>query len=85
MKYIIIMRCVSPWDNRNGWLGVKHQITYLLTPISLPYHSDKNQSREIRHTATWSRKDSLFILIILYIIAIAHTEERKNFLYFFFI
>ena len=21
----------APWDNRNGWLGVKHQITYLLT------------------------------------------------------
>ena len=21
----------TPWDNRNGWLGVKHQITYLLT------------------------------------------------------
>ena len=20
-----------PWDNRNGWLGVKHQITYILT------------------------------------------------------
>ena len=22
----------TPWDNHNGWLGVKHQITYLLTP-----------------------------------------------------
>ena len=21
---------VSPWYNRNGWLGVKHQITYYL-------------------------------------------------------
>ena len=21
---------VMSWDNRNGWLGVKHQITYLL-------------------------------------------------------
>ena len=21
---------VSPWYNRNGWLGVKHQVTYLL-------------------------------------------------------
>ena len=25
------MRCVSPWYNRTGWLGVKHQLTYLLT------------------------------------------------------
>ena len=22
----------SPWHNRNGWLGVKHQVIYLLTP-----------------------------------------------------
>ena len=25
------MRCVSPWYNHTGWLGVKHQLTYLLT------------------------------------------------------
>ena len=25
------MRCVSPWYNHPGWLGVKHQFTYLLT------------------------------------------------------
>ena len=24
------MRCVSPWYNRTGWLGVKHQLTYSL-------------------------------------------------------
>ena len=24
------MRCVSPWYNCTGWLGVKHQLTYLL-------------------------------------------------------
>ena len=23
------MRCVSPWYNRTGWLGLKHQLTYL--------------------------------------------------------
>ena len=21
--------CLSPWYNRTGWLGVKHQLTYL--------------------------------------------------------
>ena len=27
---------ISPWYNRSSWLGVKHQLTYLLTfPISL--------------------------------------------------
>ena len=25
---------VSPWYNRTGWLGVKHQFTYLLTSLS---------------------------------------------------
>ena len=23
------MRCISPWYNRTGWLGVKHQLTFL--------------------------------------------------------
>ena len=34
----MIPRIPTPWDNRNGWLGVKYQITYLpripFTPIS---------------------------------------------------
>ena len=25
---------ISPWDNRTTWLGVKHQLTYLLTPAT---------------------------------------------------
>ena len=25
--------CVSPWFNHNGWLGVKHQVTYILTSV----------------------------------------------------
>ena len=25
------MRCVSPWYNCIGWLGIKHQLAYLLT------------------------------------------------------
>ena len=28
-------KCVSPWYNRTGWLGVKHQFTYLLTPLAI--------------------------------------------------
>ena len=27
------MRCVSPWYNRTGWLGVKHQLAYLLVDL----------------------------------------------------
>ena len=25
------MRCVLPWYNSTGWLGIKHQLTYLLS------------------------------------------------------
>ena len=28
--YWQICWCVSPWYNCNGWLGIKHQITYIL-------------------------------------------------------
>ena len=31
--YCVSTKCVTHWDNRNGRLGVKHQITYLLTYI----------------------------------------------------
>ena len=31
------MRCVSPWYNRPGWLGVKHQLIYLLTYPTLEF------------------------------------------------
>ena len=27
---LLLLFFLTPWDNRNGWLGVKHQITYLL-------------------------------------------------------
>ena len=27
----------TPWDNRNGWLGVKHQIIYLLSENIIVY------------------------------------------------
>ena len=27
----LIFLSLTPWDNRNGWLGVKHQITYFLS------------------------------------------------------
>ena len=38
----------SPWNNRNGWLGVKHQVTYLLTPPTLHPHPT------VRHVSTHS-------------------------------
>ena len=28
MKCSMVLDCHSPWYNRNGWLGVKHQVTY---------------------------------------------------------
>ena len=29
ISIIIIIIIMSPWHNRTGWLGVKHQVTYL--------------------------------------------------------
>ena len=34
-----------PWDNRNGWLGVKHQMTYLLYVGGIAY--------VLRHAEIW--------------------------------
>ena len=47
--YYVSTKCVTPWNNRNGWLGVKHQITYLLgilgtnCELSLPIPLDPNK------------------------------------------
>ena len=30
-----MIKYVSAWYNRNGWVGVKYQVTYLLTPEDL--------------------------------------------------
>ena len=30
---VVILYPLLPWCNRNGWLGVKHQVTYLLPSI----------------------------------------------------
>ena len=35
------LKCVSRWYNRTGWLGVKHQVTYLLTYL-LTYSFSKD-------------------------------------------
>ena len=30
--YFMMTECVSPWYNCNGWLGIKHQVTYFYLP-----------------------------------------------------
>ena len=35
-SYYMKTEYVSPWYNHNGRLGVKHQVTYLLSPRPLP-------------------------------------------------
>ena len=32
-----LLCCISPWYNRTGWLGVKHQLTYLLCCMHQSY------------------------------------------------
>ena len=31
-SHVQTLLLVSPWNNRSGWLGVKHRVTYLLSP-----------------------------------------------------
>ena len=33
LAVFICVGCCSPWYNRTGWLGVKHQVIYLLTVV----------------------------------------------------
>ena len=33
--YVFVLLIHSPWYNHTGWLGVKHQITYLLTYLHI--------------------------------------------------
>ena len=58
------MRCVSPWYNRTGWLGVKHQLTYVFTtwsfavkmwyfPISMSRSKNMSVFNSILFTATY--------------------------------
>ena len=35
-KFMSVLSTSSPWYNRTGWLGVKHQLTYLLTLSTSP-------------------------------------------------
>ena len=30
--YCVLTKCVLPWYDHTGWLGIKRQVTYLLTP-----------------------------------------------------
>ena len=33
-KHLLSFCLFSPWYNHNGWLGIKHQVTYLLSAFS---------------------------------------------------
>ena len=41
--YIRVYKSMSPWYNRNGWLGVKHQVTYksVFAATSMPIETTK--------------------------------------------
>ena len=44
------MRCVSPWYNRTGWLGVKRQLTYLLTYFRTSLYTPSRRFRSSADT-----------------------------------
>ena len=54
----MMTKCVSPWYNRTGWLGVKHQITYLHT-CYFPNVSSPFPANIELHSVTVSRPTNL--------------------------
>ena len=46
----------SPWYNRTGWLGLKHQVTYYLcfSRSSLSFSSSRGNSHFVSTLCTWS-------------------------------
>ena len=67
----------TPWDDRNGWLGVKHQITYLTLPS----------------TSMWGVYSETFIATIylsltpsrVFVWFVSHVHHAPYFLFFFYI
>ena len=43
------MRCIAPWFNRTGWLGVKLLLTYIHTTKHLKSHHDVSHHTAISH------------------------------------
>ena len=49
---LIIPLSNTPWGNRNGWLGVKHQVTYL--PLSNLHAEVMTRTDQVTVTDWWS-------------------------------
>ena len=62
--------CVLPWCNCTGWLGVKHQLTYLLLLQYLLYKKSFVGFRifHLRRFLTFWKKLIFYYIIILYIL-----------------
>ena len=52
-----MLLALSPWYNRNGWLGVKHRVTYMLLALSLLRFDSQvditNCSKTTTKNSTW--------------------------------
>ena len=59
------MSCVLPWYNCTGWLGVKHQLTYLLTSLSSAQcrwrQSHMLSARLLQEVSVWPYMPSLIL------------------------
>ena len=75
-RYCVSTKCVTPWDNRNGWLGVKHQNTYLLCSLYwLPVHLRMNtRLRVCATTFYWL----FFLLLLLLTVYTRSTQLRSS-------
>ena len=78
------MRCVSPWYNRTGWLGVKHQLTYSLcthtqshTYTHVHAHARTHTHYTNTHASTHPHKHSVSLPISLKLKTDTHTLSLK--------
>ena len=66
ISYIFVsVLIISPWYNHTGWVGVKHQFTYLLLTcckcvmlgVQVMVHSAENPVFKASHYAWWKKRD----------------------------
>ena len=63
--FVFVLLIILPWYNHTGWLGVKHQFTYLLLTcckcvmlgVQVMVHSAENPVFKASHYAWWKKRD----------------------------
>ena len=65
----------SSWYNRNGWLGVKHQVTYLLTLVF--WYRNSCQRAQEWGPRLWDCMNTSVFRIPVFLHSAAHSFKKK--------